>query len=294
MLGIVNYSDSESEDDIKTEDENATGTEEKTAENGAAIVTGVVKQNTDVSLKRRAEGNDDDSESDEDEETSCKERKLPLPSLFRRTRTIKDEKHKHEGRKRTFDHFEGNWATYVYIPVNESPNFVTIYDRITNNLRRQYGNVIHYFPVNSCHVSISRTVPIRHYWMTPLFEKLKELFACKKKFFYSLASIKVYTNDEKTRTFVGLDVSTGHETYLNFIKNVDGIFKEFNLEKYYECPSFHASIAWCLGNKKEKLEKFFEEHSPVIMAGFPGGIVHQLADKVCMKSGNKLFQIALE
>ena len=253
MLGLVSYSGSESESDDSEESHSKYD----------------IQETEESSRKKRK------FSSGSDEET-CQSQKLPLPKLFGNTlvKSVRDKNGKHKGRKRTFDHFEGNWPTYIYIPVKDSPNFKIVYDQTIKSLTRQYSSTVHTYPLNMCHISISRTVPIRHYWITPIFDKLKELFSGKEKFYYTLHSIQVYTNDEKTRTFIGFDVSTGHNTFVNLVEKTDKIFKEFDLEKYYQSPSFHASIAWVLGDKKEEIESYFRCNGGCIISGFSSGLSH--------------------
>lgn len=47
-------------------------------------------------------------------------------------------------------------------------------------------------------------------------------------------NLKVYCNEERTRTFVGLKVQIGHSNLLNIIKMLDFCLKEFNLPAFYE------------------------------------------------------------
>lgn len=49
--------------------------------------------------------------------------------------------------------------------------------------------------------------------------------------------LNVYCNEEKTRTFVGLDIKSGHSTLLLLIKQLDISLDEFRLSPYYKVLS---------------------------------------------------------
>ncbi|KAF4529011.1 hypothetical protein B566_EDAN017123 [Ephemera danica] len=53
-----------------------------------------------------------------------------------------------------------------------------------------------------------------------------------------LSGLKVFTNDEKTRTFLTIPVVSGIQELLKI---------------FWAEASFHVSIAWCLGDKSEEL-----------------------------------------
>ncbi|XP_017596279.1 PREDICTED: U6 snRNA phosphodiesterase [Corvus brachyrhynchos] len=74
------------------------------------------------------------------------------------------------------------------------------------------------------------------------------------RFFCVADQVKVYTNQNKTRTFIGLEVSAGHFQLLELVSEVDGILEEFDLPTFYKDPSFHISLAWCVGDLSGRLE----------------------------------------
>ena len=215
---------------------------------------------------------------------------LPLPLAIEgmfQDGTKKSNKRDHQGRKRTFEHVEGNWPTYVYIPVFDNNELTEIQDSILGRLKKNFTGKVHPLSIEECHISLSRTLPVRHYWIEPMFKKLTELIRQVHTFNYSVRGLKVYCNDEKTRTFIGIETSNCYEKFYSLSKLTDQVYEEFGLLKFYSSPSFHISIAWCLGNKKEEIEKLFSGDS------FLQNIYYFFADKVCMKTGNKVYQICL-
>jgi len=300
MLGIVTYSDSEEDDDchLKPIQRNASQHEVKSLESDDVnkTTTNNVVGNDQVPHES---GDKSESESDSDiEEQVSKTAELPLPDVFNSHQTFgkcvrkrkKREGDEHGGRKRTFDHVEGNWPTCVYVSLQHAHNFQAELDTLLKCLRQRFAHELHAFPLNSCHISVSRTVPIRHYWIEPMYEKLKLLLSGSKMFHFSFDSIRVYTNDEKTRTFVGFQISHGADRFLDLVEKTDQIYKDFDLPLYYSEPSFHASVAWLLGDRKDEIDVYLSKSGH---GGLRNEILYQNVRCVCMKTGNKVRTVPL-
>ena len=56
------------------------------------------------------------------------------------------------------------------------------------------------------------------------------------------------------RTFVGLEVTSGHAHFLDLVAEVDRVMEEFDLSTFYQDPSFHISLAWCVGDARLQME----------------------------------------
>uniref|UniRef100_A0A1B0DFX8 U6 snRNA phosphodiesterase 1 n=1 Tax=Phlebotomus papatasi TaxID=29031 RepID=A0A1B0DFX8_PHLPP len=114
------------------------------------------------------------------------------------------------------------------------------------------------------HVSLTKTVILRHHWIESFVASLEKKFRNIRKFPLHLNSLKIYCNEEKTRTFVGLTSSEEFFAYLSkLVKHCDEVLKEFNLECFYREMSFHVSILWIVGDHREtlcELEEDFREH----------------------------------
>lgn len=111
-----------------------------------------------------------------------------------------------------------------------------------------------------------------------------------------IEGVKVYTNDEKTRSFLALNVTSGSDVLQQYVAVVDDSFKEYKLQQYYQPPSFHISIGWCLGditsqvdqNAKTKLKETLDrclKEEPELQFFF--------VDTVRCKTGNKEFRFSL-
>lgn len=109
-------------------------------------------------------------------------------------------------------------------------------------------------------------------------------------------SFEVYCNEEKTRTFLGLQIKTGYDSLLKLVQCLDQCLEEFKLPKFYENPSFHISIAWCLGDQTEKLKSLIPHLNhdlDQLMTEFSQENWYIYVEEIFCRTGNKIFQFQL-
>lgn len=82
------------------------------------------------------------------------------------------------------------------------------------------------------HVSLTRTLILKFHWIESFVESLKRLFQKTNKFTMELTDIKVYCNEERTRTFLGINCYSNTLNYL--ISTIDNMLTEYQLPPYYE------------------------------------------------------------
>ncbi|KAK2867086.1 hypothetical protein QQF64_022755 [Cirrhinus molitorella] len=224
--------------------------------------------------------------------------RLPLPEsvkeMFRDSEEQwTDESEDHGGRLRSFQHERGNWATYVFCPYDPEEAFLELLNEMIAVA------ATHGIPLTlseECHLSLSKTVVLRHHWIQPFIQSIRTGLTKFQKFFCLADKLRVYSNAEKTRTFLGMEISTGQTQLLELIKTVDETMKEFNLSTFYKDPSFHISLAWCVGDYTEKLKKTcLSELQRLVDAHEDGPFYIKLncAELRC-KSGNKVFLFPLQ
>ncbi|XP_076427742.1 U6 snRNA phosphodiesterase 1 isoform X4 [Peromyscus maniculatus bairdii] len=99
-----------------------------------------------------------------------------------------------------------------------------------------------------------------------------------------------------TRTFIGLEVSSGHAQFLDMVSAVDRVMEEFDLTTFYPDPSFHVSLAWCVGDARLQLEGQCLRELQEIVDEFEDSemLLRMLAEQVRCKSGNKFFSMPLK
>jgi len=169
----------------------------------------------------------------------------------------RERKEEHLGRIRSFPHTEGNYPTFVYIPVHidKVKGLVHRADALLEQIRSWLPDHRVYpisetreGPPNSSeatsrpleliyHVSISRTVGVRQHQIEPLIDLLRSSLATAPSFEASFgAEYEVFTNDEHTRSFFSLSIIEGKEKaqVCWLINQVDAVFKQFRLPGYYE------------------------------------------------------------
>ncbi|XP_062567651.1 U6 snRNA phosphodiesterase 1-like [Saccostrea cucullata] len=220
---------------------------------------------------------------------------LPLPdtikSLFSNGDKHLDNPEEHEGRTRSFEHLEGNWATHISVPYDPDERMRELIEELLLCLRP-----LDFKPMKELHLSLSRTVAIRHHWIKPLTDSLQNRFRPLQRTCCEFSSVKLYTNDEKTRTFISLAVSAPGSILQDYTKVVDECFQEYNLPKYYKDPSFHISIGWCLHDvipeiNKETLQKLQEILDVTLEENTDLKLF--TVEKIICKTGNKQFLIEL-
>lgn len=185
--------------------------------------------------------------------------------------------------------------TYRKISVDLSESIQHLQKSIRDSVRENLN--LELCEVKELHVSLTKTVILRHHWIESFVESLEKKFRNTQKFPLHLNSLKIYCNEEKTRTFVGLTISEEFFEYLsNLVKHCDEVLKEFNLESFYREMSFHVSILWIVGDHREtlcELEEDFREHFLDILGeNFPD--LSTQVEKIHCKSGNKLHTFTLK
>uniref|UniRef100_A0ABM5EU38 U6 snRNA phosphodiesterase n=1 Tax=Pogona vitticeps TaxID=103695 RepID=A0ABM5EU38_9SAUR len=155
-------------------------------------------------------------------------------SMFREEEekeAVVDDASKHGGRLRTFPHERGNWATYVYVPYEPQEDFWDLLQLLLLHARVYVSSLT---TMTEFHISLSQSVVLRYHWISPFVLSLKERLAAFQRFICRADQVKVYTNQTKTRTFIGLAVSSGHSNLLELVSEVDRVMEEFNLSTFYQ------------------------------------------------------------
>ncbi|CAG9818638.1 unnamed protein product [Phaedon cochleariae] len=204
-----------------------------------------------VSTKRTHKGDED----------ICNKRlsKLPVPDVLKNNKTTPDEyisdPSQHGGRIRTFAHERGNWATYVFIPFKECEGIMellsVIKDAIPSNIEVKQ--------IDEFHISLTKTVILKHHWIDSFIDSLRKKTFQSKKFMILFNDLKIYCNEERTRTFIGMSIKTGHDSLVKLVEIMNECLGDFNLPHFYEDPSFHMSICWCVGDYEEELNSIISQ-----------------------------------
>ncbi|XP_044787872.2 U6 snRNA phosphodiesterase isoform X2 [Bubalus bubalis] len=232
-----------------------------------------------------------------------------------------DDSAKHGGRVRTFPHERGNWATHVYVPYEAREEFLDLLDALLCHAQTYVPRLVR---MEAFHLSLSQSVVLRHHWILPFVQALKDRVASFQRFCFTADQVKIYTNQEKTstsertahsfilqnwfstswcqrlavhcRTFVGLEVTSGHAHFLDLVAEVDRVMEEFDLSTFYQDPSFHISLAWCVGDARLQMEGPCLQELQGIVDEFEDSemLLRAYAEQIRCKSGNKFFSMPLK
>ncbi|KAJ0178280.1 hypothetical protein K1T71_006103 [Dendrolimus kikuchii] len=241
--------------------------------------------------------------SSQSEESDCetqeivwKRPRLPIPDLSFVSSAEEDIQidlpHLHGGRIRSFPHVRGNWPTFVYVNYDgDSYHCLKAVNKL-KDIVIAHSTTQDWQICEDFHISLSRTVVLKYHWINTFNKSLQKALSDFLSFDIYFSSVKVYCNEENSRTFISLEVDILCQKYLtNISKEVDKLLAEFKLPIFYEKPSFHMSILWANGNKKSDICKIVEELNDVLNQEMSSRTVH--VDKVLCKIGNKLFQYQL-
>ncbi|KAL2093678.1 hypothetical protein ACEWY4_010990 [Coilia grayii] len=221
--------------------------------------------------------------------------RLPVPDtvlhMFREEQWV-DDSAKHGGRVRSFQHERGNWATYVFLPYTPDEVFLELLDEVRALAGSLDMTLTH---TEEFHISLSQTVVLRHHWIQPFVESLKSSLAHIQGFPCLASRLNVYSNSERTRTFLGLEISTGHAQLTQLTKVIDRTMEEFRLSTFYQDPSFHVSLGWCVGDCADQLRSTCLPQLQNLLDNHEEG-PFQLrvpCQELRCKTGNKVFSIHL-
>jgi hypothetical protein len=170
-------------------------------------------------------------------------------------------------------------------------------DKLTS-LEGEGYPTMHLLSSDEFHLSLSRTFPIRHHWIDPLTTSLRTQIESSHhpNFVVTFSDVVFYTNDDQSRSFIGLQVQQGHEKLSFIVDKIDKILTQFKLATYYEEKSFHMSMFWCLGNilSQQKLIDTIKTYWEGLIMDQNGPCeLENLVSHIHCKIGNKLFTFDL-
>ncbi|EYU20160.1 hypothetical protein ABFS82_06G053200 [Erythranthe guttata] len=222
----------------------------------------------------------------------------------------------HTNRTRNFPHVEGNYALHVYIPVTipvtPRKDLALFLKRVASAVRELHVVDID-IPLSNYvkdeqkieqivlgrefHVSLGRTVPIRVHQRDSVVAMLRQRLQSHKRYWIDFNKWEVFVNDDGTRTFLSIEVTTGGLAEIRKqIQSVNEVYKLHNLPEFYKDPRPHISIAWAVGDISSSLKRVVGEE----MRRQNNAIVGGLSQKrlftckfggISCKIGNKTYEI---
>jgi 2'-5' RNA ligase len=159
------------------------------------------------------------------------------------------------GRIRSFPHVEGNYPGYVFIKASHAEGLEATALELFKSSRALLppDRVLHAVPAEEMHVSLSRTFAVRRHQIEPLVALLTERLRAVPRFPAALRGGRIYSNDERTRTFAGLRVCAGQERMRRLIAATDAALRAYRQPPYYSEADVHVSVAWAAGPPPDPL-----------------------------------------
>ncbi|KAL0871922.1 hypothetical protein ABMA27_004374 [Loxostege sticticalis] len=238
----------------------------------------------------------DESETECTQQPQLKKPKLQVPDLsfvpVVSSESHLDDPQEHDGRVRSFPHVRGNWATFIYVKYSGDKSVFNLSQKILEILSA-YEDSCH--SCENIHISLSKTVVLQYHLITPFTKCLQEAFGDTQCFHLEFLGVKVYCNEDNTRTFIALEVDYyTKKKLLKLSQKVDSVLKEFKLPLFYEDPSFHMSIIWLNGNKKAELSSLIPEFNICLKEEIGNTVQPILVSDLSWKIGNKYFKFSLQ
>lgn len=104
---------------------------------------------------------------------------------------------------------------------------------LTSIIISDVPKVLNVQKVEDLHISLTKTVILKHHWIDSFTESVKNRTKHIKKFMILFGNLKIYCNEERTRTFIGLQIRTGYDSLMKLVEVLDGCLEEFSLPTFY-------------------------------------------------------------
>ncbi|GAO49652.1 hypothetical protein G7K_3800-t2 [Saitoella complicata NRRL Y-17804] len=202
-------------------------------------------------------------------------------------------------RKRAHRHVEGQWATHIYTEFWPDVKLMSILDRIvkkagsldkgwTSLLVSELGNQL------ALHISLSRPLTLWTDEREDFTRALSRVLADIEPFEMTLDNISTFVNDERTRTFLVLEVNEGISEFGGVLRALEAVMKQFKQPALYtvDTARFHVSIAWRLGGEEMKVKQllqFVEEFGEELQALWKDTSKTIRVKEVKAKIGNQIW-----
>lgn len=213
-----------------------------------------------VSILVSYSSSEEDSGPTKKESIQTKRRKLPPISSSILPPAPIDNPALHQGRIRTTPHVDGQFAAHVYVslPLGHQSPFYKLVQEISLDAKETVPTLREIWPdPNGCqrpelHISLSRPIFLRAHQREELKRSVKNIAKTQKPFIMSFATLAELINDERTRTFLTMEVGAGHHELRSLADALAPALRAIRQQEYYANPRFHASIAWALLSRPQE------------------------------------------
>lgn len=116
---------------------------------------------------------------------------------------------------------------------------ILILDIASDSLYTWMKSILNDLPVQgdiipNLHISLSRTLILKYHWIESFVDGLKLLCRGFNPFVIQLTDVKVYCNEERTRTFLGIYCNSEDGVLKCLTEAVNSLLTEYQLPPFYE------------------------------------------------------------
>ncbi|KIP03737.1 hypothetical protein PHLGIDRAFT_25955 [Phlebiopsis gigantea 11061_1 CR5-6] len=208
-----------------------------------------------VALLADYESSDDEDAKPSAAKPPVKKRKLPPLASNLVVSSPVDNPALHQGRTRSNPHVEGQWASYVYVPLKVARG--SALDTLLGDIFRRAQMLvptIHSIWDNGddngkereLHISLTRPVYLRAHQRDEFKTAVRTICRAYRTFAASFTNFAELTNDERTRTFLTVELGAGHKELEALCSALAPTLRLYRQQEFYDQPRFHTSVAWAL------------------------------------------------
>jgi 2'-5' RNA ligase len=169
-----------------------------------------------------------------------------------------------QGKRRRFEHVDNRLPCSVYLEAPTDAAHSAVYGSYVraaaracacdaDGLRPLYQAANGPKRELAPHVSLSRVFTLRRVQADEVVEALRGALRDSGSVDAALEGGRLFVNEDRSRSFVGLLLSEGTGEVLDLITAVDGVLRRFGKPAFYDPPEPHASVAWAPGDISERL-----------------------------------------
>ncbi|GAM22052.1 hypothetical protein SAMD00019534_052270 [Acytostelium subglobosum LB1] len=204
------------------------------------------KQDKEVNNKRELELDEDDrsnkrirytNNTDNDDDLHD----LPdLPEeLFSSSDQQQSAERSQNGKKRQYEHVEGNYPTFVFVTIPIEREDIDLMARELSVLAKELKIDT---AIENHHISLSRSFPMREHHIDSFNKQLETCFKRIHAFSITLETVSTFVNDDQSRLFLAANVTKNASRMIQCVKQLDDILRGFGFPTFYDNPLPHLSL----------------------------------------------------
>lgn len=108
---------------------------------------------------------------------------------------------------------------------------------------------------NRFHVSLTRLFFLRGFQIESFVNSVRQAVTVPT-FYISASQTRIFTNEDKSRSFCSLLIQRGFNKVVDIIHQLDEVLVKYKKEKFYDPPVPHCTVGSVVGDLSEEAKKF--------------------------------------